>query len=415
MRILWVKAGKILPVDTGGKIRSFNLLKHLARRNDFTLLSYYDGPQDKEYEEEINRIVPTVAVSTGAPESSAGQMINYLKRLPNSAPYAVTKFTSNKVRSLISEWDRQRRFDVLVCDFLSASLNFEKGLRTPVVLFQHNVESALWKRQAKHEASPVKRLAFKIESAKMSPYERAAVRRFQHVIAVSDHDRELMSAMTDPSRISVVPTGVDLAEYGALTKKPRPLHEEPNVLFLGSMDWEANIDGVDFFCRDVWPSVKAAVPAAKFWVVGRNPPPRIATRASDSIVVTGRVDSVLPYLHDAAVFVVPLRIGGGTRLKIYEAMAAGKATVSTTIGAEGLDVHHGEDILLADDAESFAASVVDLLKDNEARTRLGENAARLAAQYDWAIISQRFEKILVQATEVASPQPVTLDVAAGNA
>lgn len=415
MRILWVKAGKILPVDTGGKIRSFNLLKHLARRNDFTLLSYYDGPQDKQYEEEINRIVPTVAVSTGAPESSAGQMINYLKRLPNSAPYAVTKFTSNKVRSLISEWDRQRRFDVLVCDFLSASLNFEKRLRTPVVLFQHNVESALWKRQAKHEASTVKRLAFKMESAKMSPYERAAVRRFQHVIAVSDHDRELMSAMTDASRISVVPTGVDLAEYGALTKKPRPLNEESNVLFLGSMDWEANIDGVDFFCRDVWPSVKAAVPAAKFWVVGRNPPPRIATRASDSIVVTGRVDSVLPYLHDAAVFVVPLRIGGGTRLKIYEAMAAGKATVSTTIGAEGLDVHHGEDILLADDAESFAASVVDLLKDNEKRTRLGENAARLAAQYDWAIISERFEKILVQATEVASPQPVTLDVAAGNA
>jgi len=415
VRILWVKAGKILPVDTGGKIRSFNLLKHLAKRNDFTLLSYYDGPQDKQYEEEINRIVPTVAVSTGAPESSAGQMINYLKRLPNSAPYAVTKFTSNKVRSLISEWDRQQRFDVLVCDFLSASLNFEKRLRTPVVLFQHNVESALWKRQAKHEASTVKRLAFKMESAKMSPYERAAVRRFQHVIAVSDHDRELMSAMTDASRISVVPTGVDLAEYGALTKKPRPLNEEPNVLFLGSMDWEANIDGVDFFCRDVWPTVKAAVPGAKFWVVGRNPPPRIATRASDSIVVTGRVDSVLPYLHEAAVFVVPLRIGGGTRLKIYEAMAAGKATVSTTIGAEGLDVHHGEDILLADDAESFAASVVDLLKDNEKRTRIGENAARLAAQYDWEINSERFEKILVQATEVASSQPVTLDVAAGNA
>lgn len=415
MRILWVKAGKILPVDTGGKIRSFNLLKHLAARNDFTLLSYYDGLQDKQYEEEINRIVPTVAVNTGTPESSAGQMINYFKRLPNDAPYAVTKFTSARVKSLISQWDQQQRFDVLVCDFLSASLNFEKSLRTPVVLFQHNVESALWQRQAKHEANVFKRLAFKIESAKMSAYERAAVRRFRHVIAVSDHDRELMSAMTDKSRISVVPTGVDLAEYGALTKKPRPQNDEPNVLFLGSMDWEANIDGVDFFCRDVWPAVKAAVPAAKFWVVGRNPPPRIVTRASDSIVVTGRVDSVLPYLHDAAVFVVPLRIGGGTRLKIYEAMAAGKASVSTTIGAEGLDVHHADDILLADDAESFAAAVVDLLRNDEKRSRLGENAARLAAQYDWAIISQRFENILAQAATVASPQPATLDVAAGNA
>lgn len=415
MRLLWVKAGKILPVDTGGKIRSFNLLKHLAARNDFTLLSYYDGPQDKQYEEEINRIVPTIAVNTGTPESSAGQMINYFKRLPNAAPYAVTKFTSPRVKSLISQWDQQHRFDVLVCDFLSASLNFEKSLRTPVVLFQHNVESALWQRQAKHEANLFKRLAFKLESAKMSAYERAAVRRFRHVIAVSDHDRELMSAMTDKSRISVVPTGVDLAEYGALTKKPRPQNDEPNVLFLGSMDWEANIDGVDFFCRDVWPVVKAAVPAAKFWVVGRNPPPRIVTRASDSIVVTGRVDSVLPYLHDAAVFVVPLRIGGGTRLKIYEAMAAGKASVSTTIGAEGLDVHHADDILLADDAESFAASVVDLLRNDGKRSRLGENAARLAAQYDWAIISQRFENILAQAATVASPQPATLDVAAGNA
>lgn len=415
MRILWVKAGKILPVDTGGKIRSFNLLKHIAARNEFTLLSYYDGPKDKKYEEEIRKIVPTVSVNTGTPESSAGQIINYFKRLPNAAPYAVTKFTSAKVKSLISEWDRQQRFDVLVCDFLSASLNFEKSLRTPVVLFQHNVESALWQRQAKHEANLLKRLAFKIESAKMSAYERAAVQRFRHVIAVSDHDRELMSAMTDESRISVVPTGVDLAAYGALTKKPRSQNDEPNVLFLGSMDWEANIDGVDFFCRDVWPAVKAAVPEAKFWVVGRNPPPRIATRASDSIIVTGRVDSVLPYLHEAALFVVPLRIGGGTRLKIYEAMAAGKASVSTTIGAEGLDVHHAEDILLADDAESFAASVIELLRNDEKRALLGENAARLAAQYDWAIISQRFENILAQATTVASPQPATLDVAAGNA
>ena len=415
MRILWVKAGKILPVDTGGKIRSFNLLKHLAGRNEFTLLSYYDGPQDKHYEEEINRIVPTVAVNTGTPESSTGQIINYFKRLPNPAPYAVTKFTSPRVKSLISQWDQQQRFDVLVCDFLSASLNFEKSLRTPVVLFQHNVESALWQRQAKHEANLLKRFAFKIESAKMNAYERAAVRRFRHVIAVSDHDRELMSAMTDKSRISVVPTGVDLAEYGALTKTAPPRNNEPNVLFLGSMDWEANIDGVDFFCRDVWPAVKAAVPAAKFCVVGRNPTPRISTRASESIVVTGRVDSVLPYLHEAAVFVVPLRIGGGTRLKIYEAMAAGKATVSTTIGAEGLDVHHAEDILLADDSQSFAAAVIELLRNEEKRTRLGGNAARLAAQYDWAIISQRFENILAQASTVASPQPAALDVAAGNA
>ena len=165
-------------------------------------------------------------------------MINYLKRLPNSAPYAVTKFTSNKVRSLISAWDRQRRFDVLVCDFLSASLNFEKRFARPLCFFNTTLNQRFGsaRRNARRARSSV---LLSNRSAKMSPYERATVRRFQHRDRrLGSSSRELMSAMTDASRISVVPTGVDLAEYGALTKKPRPLNQEPNVLFLGSMDWK---------------------------------------------------------------------------------------------------------------------------------------------------------------------------------
>src|SRR6185436_10855430 len=158
---------------------------------------------------------------------------------------------------------------------------------------------------------------------------------------------------------------------------------------LGSMDWEANVDGVDYFCRRIWPRVQASVPSAKFYVVGRNPHARVTAWASESVEITGRVDSVLPYLEQAAIFVVPLRIGGGTRLKIYEAMAAGKAVVSTTVGAEGLDVNHGQDILLADTEKTFAAAVIDLLQDVELRRGLGEAATRLAAQYDWAIIAKR--------------------------
>jgi glycosyltransferase involved in cell wall biosynthesis len=415
VRILWVKAGKLLPVDTGGKIRSYNLLKHLAERNETTLLSYYDGPPDRIYEEQIPRELPgVVTINTGMPDSTFGQTINYLKRLPSTAPYAVTKFTSAKVKALISAWDRERRFDVLVCDFLSASLNFERSLTTPSVLFQHNVESSLWQRQAKHEPSLAKRLAFKLEAAKMTRYETATVRRFRHVIAVSEHDRNLMSVMTDFAHISVVPTGVDLNEYTAAKTRGSTLGEL-RVLFLGSMDWEANIDGVDYFCRDIWPKVKTAMPGAKFYIVGRNPTARIMKWASDSIVATGRVDSVLPYLREAAVFIVPLRIGGGTRLKIYEAMAAGKAVVSTSVGAEGLDVHHGEDILIADDAEGFARSVIDLLADTELRATFGEKAASLAARYDWAIIARRFEEILLQATDVRSLKSPTGEVAAKRA
>jgi glycosyltransferase involved in cell wall biosynthesis len=333
----------------------------------------------------------------------------------------VTKFTAPEVQRLLAGWLAERRFDVAVCDFLSASLNFPRELRTPSVLFQHNVESALWRRQANYEPNLVKRLAFKLEAAKMDAYERATVGRFQHVIAVSEHDRELMSVMTDPARLTVVPTGVDLKQYQQRATAMREGEaagdaangetngatvsgtggsgergQQPLVLFLGSMDWEANIDGVDYFCREVWPAVRAKVPDARFRIVGRNPHARVLKLASESVEVTGTVPSVVEHLHEAAVFVVPLRVGGGTRLKIFEAMAAGKAVVSTTIGAEGLDVRHGENILLADDAESFARDVVRVLRDDSERVRLERAASALAARYDWTVIARTFEDVLVR-------------------
>lgn len=400
MRILWVKAGKLLPVDTGGKIRSYNILRQLAARNEVTLLSYYGGQRDYAYEREIKNHFPrAVTVSTGAPESTVIERgIDYIKRLPSQEPYAVTKFSSPEVRRMLEDWLGDGRFDVAVCDFLSVSLDFPRLLETPTVLFQHNVESILWQRQAEHEPNLVKRMLFKMEAAKMIRYERAAVGRFHHVIAVSDHDRQQMITMTDPARISVVPTGVDLKQVNLKQRAPvaRQRANEPLIVFVGSMDWEANIDGTDYFCREIWPAVKRRVPAARLRLVGRNPHSRVKRWASDSIEVTGTVASVIEHYREAAVNIVPLRIGGGTRLKIYEAMAMGKATVSTSIGAEGLDVEDGRDILLADTAESFAQSLIDLLNDDAMRQRIERAAALKAARYDWSMIADRFEETLAR-------------------
>jgi glycosyltransferase involved in cell wall biosynthesis len=418
MRILWVKAGKLLPVDTGGKIRSYNLLRQLASRHHLVLLSYYGGARDEAYEHDITEHLPGAeTIHTGAPESGLAQAGDYLRRLSRRAPYAVTKFTSAAVAHRVKGCMDAGRFDVMVCDFLSASLNFPRELQTPSVLFQHNVESALWRRQAQHEPGLLKRVAFKLEAAKMSRYERAAVSRFHHVIAVSEHDRALMSEMTDAARISVVPTGVDLAQYRAAATEDEKgaahaqavENEAPLVVFLGSMDWEANIDGVDYFCRDIWPAVLRSVPEARFRIVGRNPHPRVRKLVNDSVEVTGTVPSVIDHLREAAVFVVPLRVGGGTRLKIFEAMATGKAVVSTTIGAEGLEVKHGQDILLADDAKTFADSVIMLLRDREARMRFETAATALAARHDWSAVIRRFEEALERA---AAFQQVATDVRA---
>jgi polysaccharide biosynthesis protein PslH len=393
VRILWVKPGKLLPLNTGGQLRTYNILRKLSGNHELTFLSYYSGPQDSVYDREIVEHIPgTVPVGgSGSDDSSFGRYISYLQLLPGKAPHAVSKFTDLRVHAMLREWIADRRFEVAVCDFLASTLNFPSDLTTPTALFQHNVETVLWKRKAEHEAKWLDRMVAKIEYAKMIHFEPEQVRRFHHVIAVSDADRDAMREMVDPSHISVVPTGVDLSQF---QYDPNLQPSQPVVVFTGSMDWEANIDGVEFFCREVWPTVLARVPSARFRIVGRNPHPRVTRLARDSVEVTGTVPSIVEHLREAKVFVVPLRIGGGTRIKIYEAMATGRATVSTTVGAEGLDVQHGRDILLEDSPERFAEAVCVLLEDDRLRRRYEAAAAATARRYDWSVVVERFVDIL---------------------
>jgi len=317
--------------------------------------------------------------------------LDYLVRFSSEAPYAVSRFASARVREKLRGWFRQGSFDVVVCDFLDAAVNFPRKITIPTVLFQHNVESEIWRRLALVQPHPAKKLLYQVEFAKMLRYERNMVRRFQHVIAVSEHDRKLMCRWVEPAHITVVPTGVDLRQFKAMF----PGKETENlVVFVGAMDWGPNVDAVQYFCQEIWPAVQAKIPGARFRVVGRNPDRRVQKLAGESIEVTGSVPSVVDHLHAAAVVVVPLRIGGGTRLKIYEAMAAGKAVVSTSVGAEGLDVHHGSDIVLADDPTTFAENVVSLLRDEQLRRGYEQSAAALAAHYDWAAVSEKFLSVL---------------------
>jgi glycosyltransferase involved in cell wall biosynthesis len=211
-----------------------------------------------------------------------------------------------------------------------------------------------------------------------------------------------MGSMVGPSRISVVQTGVDLGQYRF---DPKAAPSGPLVVFTGSMDWVPNIDGVEFFCKEIWPRVLEKVPEAHFRIVGRDPHPRVKKLASDSVEVSGTVPSIIDHLREAAVFVVPLRIGGGTRIKIYEAMAVGKATVSTTVGAEGLDVRHDRDILLADDPSGFSEAVVSILKQDDLRRRLEAASAATAARYDWSVITEKFVEVLRTTIKAAGRSP----------
>jgi polysaccharide biosynthesis protein PslH len=407
MRILWVKADKLLPVQNGGNIRTYHVLRYLSERDQLTFYSYYGGTADREYERELQRQLPgAVAVATGKRElSGIARGLDYMAHLGLQPPYAVSRFADARVQKQLQDWFREQRFDVAVCDFLDAAINFPGRLNIPSVLFQHNVESEIWRRHADTAGNPVKKMMYGMEFRKMLGYERAAVSKFQHVIAVSENDRALMTKWVDGDRVTVVPTGVDLAEYHPASHAFDA--SAPLITFIGAMDWEPNVDGVEYFCGEIWPAIKAEVPQARFRIVGRNPDRRVqkwaSTHGDGAIEVTGRVPSVVEHLHQSAVVIVPLRIGGGTRLKIYEAMATGKAVVSTTIGAEGLDVHHGRDIMLADDPGSFAQAVIMLLRDRELRRRYEQAAADTAARYDWPAIGERFREVLQSVAEAKSP------------
>ncbi|HEX6803390.1 MAG TPA: glycosyltransferase family 4 protein [Terriglobales bacterium] len=392
MRILWVKSNKLLPVHSGGDIRSYHIARALARRHELTFLSYYDGKPDAEYEQQMAEHFPgAVCIATGKRGSSSlARGVDYLAHLPSPHPYAVGRFGCPKVREQLNRWYETGRFEIAICDFLDAAINFPRQLSIPSVLFQHNVESEIWRRHAGTESNPVKRQVYAVEFRKMLRYERNAARKFHHIIAVSEHDRSLMETWVEGAKITVVPTGVDLVQYRPDERPPQP----GLVLFVGAMDWEPNVDAMEYFCERIWPSVRSQAPEARLRIVGRNPGDRVGKLASAVVEITGRVPSVADHLREASVVVVPLRIGGGTRLKIYEAMAAGKAVISTSVGAEGLDVHHGRDIVLADHPQSFADAVLTLLRDPNLRRKYEKAAAETARQYDWSVIGDKFGRTL---------------------
>ena len=409
MRILWVKAGRLLPVDTGGKIRSFNILKHLSQWNDLGLLSYYAGPRDEAYEEDLNRLFPgAIAMPVPLPrKSSLKGRWDYLKGLFVPLPYAVYKHTTADVRSHLGRLLVPGSVDIAICDFLAPSANFEPGCGVPVILFEHNVEALLWRRQAAHHRNGIASALYRLEAAKMLKYERSVIRSFDHIIAVSENDGQWFRDIVGPSRVSVVPTGVDTSIYHP---DERPAPDGNLIVFSGSMDWGANADAVVHFCKAILPIVRHRIPEARFRIVGRAPGPAVRNLASQTVEVTGTVDSVVPHLRRAAVVVVPLRIGGGTRLKILEAMAMGKAVVSTNIGAEGLNLRDGSEIILADQPSDFAAAIVRLMQNERERHRLEQNAAALARNYVWDGVAAQFQRVLADVlneSATRSAVPVT--------
>jgi glycosyltransferase involved in cell wall biosynthesis len=309
-------------------------------------------------------------------------------------PLAVSRWRSAALRRQVEHLLEEGRFDRVVCDFLAAAPNVPCLDRA--ALFQHNVETVIWERQRDTAANPLRKTVLKYEAARMLAYERSICRAAGHVIAVSEEDADRMRARFGISRISAVPTGVDIDFFTPPSDSP----SVADLVFVGSMNWTPNIDGVEYFCGEILPLILARKPDCRVTIAGRTPPLSILRLGEihPNLFVTGSVPDVRPYLWGSKVCIVPLRIGGGTRLKIYESMAARIPVVSTSIGAEGLPVRDGENIVLADDPRGFAEACLGLLADNGERCRLADQGWDLvASNYSWKRAADCFAQILESA------------------
>ena len=403
MRILWIKTDFLHPTTRGGQIRSLETLKRLHERHEVHYVAFED-PKEPEGVARANEYC-TKAYPVWHSISSRRSpkfALDLLRGLVSPLPVAVERFYSPAMKRTISSIRSSIAFDAVVCDFLAPAPNI--AAFNSCILFQHNVETAIWDRHVAHAKDPLRRAYFKLQAKRMHAYERRICRAAAHVIAVSENDAALMRSMFDISSVTAVPTGVDL-DYFAPPASPPPITSD--LVFIGSMDWMPNVDGIQWFSSEVLPRIHSARPGTTLAIVGRKPGPEVLSLASrDSrIRVTGTVPDVRPYLWGAALSIVPLRIGGGTRLKIFESMAARVPVVSTSIGAEGLDVHSPENILLADSAQSFAEECLRLLDSPPQRHSIAGNAFRTVSErFSWKAVTAVFEEALHLKSSPVSPE-----------
>jgi glycosyltransferase involved in cell wall biosynthesis len=394
LRVLVLDEELPYPPDAGKRIRTWNLLRRLAQRHTISLLCYGE-PHDPSAGvlEQAGIRVHLVA----PPASMRGSHL-YLRLFANlfsRYPYSVEKHFSKEFQSRVHELAAAEQVDLVHCEWTPYS-RFANGLKeNPVLITSHNVESQIWFRRAKQSRGIIQRLFFNLQAIKMERFERRALQNAQVVTAVTTEDVRVMRSWNARS-VRLVENGVDLEYF----KPCAEIGNEPELLFLGSLDWFPNIDALDYLLECIMPIVRSLQPSVRLRIVGRRPSKELATRVAKLgwAELVSDVPDVRPYLAQASVVVVPLRIGGGSRIKILEALASGKALVSTSVGAEGLAVTDGENIRIADEPAQFAQGVLELLASPEGRHRLGRSGRALVEKrYGWQEIAKLLESAWFEA------------------
>lgn len=417
-RLLFVSPQFLFPADAGGKIRTSGILRGMKGGHfEITLVSPATAEQPCRFARELSEVCDRFLFW---PAVRRGKFVGALTRFAALAlrlPASVALDRSRAATALIAD-ALATQPEIVVADFIHAAVLFDRIPPTGSVVFTHNVEAEIFARHAKTAENSLARIIWSAQRRKMAEFEARHLPAFAKVIAVSDRDLNFFLETYGVRGAETIPTGVDFDYFGALASPPPATVEARggHLVFTGSMDWPANIDAMHYCMNEIWPMIAAARPNARLTIVGRDPPAVLVDKArvrGFKWQFTGFVDDVRPFIRDADAYVVPLRVGGGTRIKIYEAMAMRRPVVSTSIGVEGLPIEAGEHYRRADTAAAFVAAVLQLLVAPAEGAEMAENA------YDFILkrcstrrVARTFEGICKRTAgtdgAIEPPEPVAL-------
>ena len=394
MKVLFLS--QIVPYPPHGGVlqRGYNLLRGLGAHARVHLLAFVhpDELPTAESCEESRRVLRGFCERVEyfplwAKASKLHGLAALAAGVGSARPFSTVAHRSAAFQQCVSESLAQEQFDIVHVDTVALSQFIDGQRSVPSVLTHHNIESLLMERRAEVETRPLAKRILQRESEKLARYEALMSPRFDVNIMMSAHDEATLRGRVPGVSTAVVPNGVDTKYF-----TPSGDARTPALIYTGGMNMFANRDAVTYLLEEIWPIVAASVPDVRFFAVGQDPPKELLAYAARDprVVVTGKVPDIRPYVAEAAVYVVPLRVGGGTRLKVLDAMASGKAIVSTSIGCEGIDVTPGEHLLVGDTPAAFAQATIDLLKDPARRRALGTSArGQVERRYSWDVVGRQ--------------------------
>ena len=395
MKVLFLS--QIVPYPPHGGVlqRGYHIVRELGQRAEVTLLAFVHPdvlPTEEALEESRRALGAYCATIEYFPLWAKGSRTNKAAALAMSAlsprPFSMIAHRSPAFQERVQGLLTANRFDVIHVDTLALARFLPPGLRIPTALTHHNIESVLMERRSTVEPHILARLFLKRDAAKLRRWEDRLAPRVGVNLMMSEQDKAILQARVPNARAEVVANGVDVNYFTPRPGDGRP----PSLIYTGGMNMFANRDAVMHFLREIWPRIRSRHQDVRFFAVGQDPPSELSALAAADprIVVTGYVADIRPHVAQAAVYVVPLRVGGGTRLKVLDAMASGKAIVSTSIGCEGLNVTPGKHLVTADMPEAFAEATLRLLGDPDERQALGAAARDQAVRcYSWEVIGEQ--------------------------